>query len=304
MKRVIVTGANGFIGAALCKELSINGVEVLAVVRNEESKVSHIQQLPNLRIIYSDLANMGNLAEIIKEREIDVLYHLAWAGSAGALRGNSDVQLKNVKYTCDTVKACSHLGCKRIVFASSIMEYEIQALMATQTVPGINTLYCSAKIAADYMARTLAGSYGIDYISAVISNIYGPGEWSPRLINTSLRKLLTGEHCSFSAGEQTYDFIYITDAAKAFMAIGEKGLSNKSYYIGSLNPKPLKHFLCEMRNQVNPDVQIGLGELPFTGVALTYDEFDLNAVKKDTGFVPKVPFAEGIQKTIAWLKEV
>ena len=89
------------------------------------------------------------------------------------------------------------------------MEYEIEAVMKTESTPGINTLYCSAKTAADYMAKTLAGSLGIDYIRAVISNIYGPGERSPRLINISIRKLLRGEHCAFSAGEQIYDFIYI-----------------------------------------------------------------------------------------------
>lgn len=82
------------------------------------------------------------------------------------------------------------------------------------------------------MARAIAGSLGIDYIRAVISNIYGAGEKSPRLINTTIRKLLNGEHCAFSAGEQLYDFIYVTDAAKMFAALGDSGKSNKTYYIG------------------------------------------------------------------------
>ena len=304
MKKAIVTGANGFVGTAVCKELSEQGVEVIAIVRNPDEIITGIKFNKGIRIVYADLSNFRNLADLIPDRDVDVLYHFAWVGSAGSLRGDADVQMKNVQYTCDTVKACADMGCKRFVFASSIMEYEIEATMATDVTPGINTLYCSAKVAADYMARTIAGSLGVDYIRAVISNIYGPGELSPRLVNTSIRKMLKGEHCAFSAGEQLYDFIYVTDAAKTFAAIGEKGVSNRTYYIGSQEPKPLKEFLCEIRDCVNPEIEIGLGEISFNGVSLTYKEFDINAVKNDTGFVSEVSFTEGIKNTVAWIKEV
>ena len=304
MKKAIVTGANGFIGTALCKELVLQGIEVIAVVKNKMADVSEIEDLQGLKIVYCDISKFKLLADYIKDRDVDIMYHLAWVGSAGVLRGDYDVQIKNIQYSCDAVKACRELNCKRIVFASSIMEFEIEAVMETDAVPGINTLYSSAKVAADYMSRTIAGELGVEYIRAVISNIYGPGERSPRLINTSIRKLLNGEHCAFSEGKQLYDFIYITDAAKAFAEIGEKGLSHRTYYIGSQSPRPLKEFLCEMRNQVDVNIEIGLGEIPFNGVSLTYKEFDIHAVQRDTGFIPEVSFAEGIKKTIAWIQEV
>ncbi len=304
MKKAIVTGANGFIGTALCRELSLQGVQVIAVVRNGAENVEEIKGISNLSVVYCDLSEFYNLSAYIKDRDVDVMYHLAWMGSAGALRSNQNVQINNLRYTCDTVKACADLNCKRFVFAASIMEYEIQAAMATEETPDINTLYSSAKVAADYMARTIAGSLGVEYIRAVISNIYGIGEKSPRLLNTSIRKLLHGEHCAFSAGEQIYDFIYIDDAAKAFVAIGDNGKNNRTYYIGSQNPRPLKEFLCELRNQINPETEIGLGEIPFHGVSLTYEEFDIHAVEKDTGFLPEVSFADGIKKTAAWIREV
>lgn len=303
MKKVIVTGANGFIGSAVCKELSKNGVDIIAIVRGQEEKIDSISNINGIKIIYCDISNFKNLADLILDKDIDVFYHFAWVGTSGQLRGNVDVQIKNIEYTCDALKACFDLGCKRFVFASSIMEYEIESIMAMESTPNVNTLYCTAKKAADYMARALAGSYGIDYFRAIISNVYGPGEYSPRLINSSLRKLMNNEHCSFSSGNQIYDFIYITDAAKAFIAIGKKGIKDKTYYIGSQNPRQLKDFLLEMKNCVNPDIKIGLGELPYNGVSLTYKEFDINAVELDTGFVPEVSFSEGIKKTIEWIKE-
>ena len=302
MKKAVVTGANGFVGTAVCMELSEHGVEVIAVVRNEKENIAAIENLPLLRIVYADLTDFHLLDQMILDRDVDVFYHFAWIGSAGPLRGDADVQMKNVQFSGDTVKACAAMGCKRFVFASSIMEYEIIATMATEATPAINTLYCSAKVAADYMVRTIAGNIGVEYIRAVISNIYGPNELSPRLVNTSIRKMLKGEHCSFSAGDQIYDFIYITDAAKAFYAIGEKGKANKTYYIGSQEPKPLKCFLRELRDCVDPNIEIGLGELPFNGISLTYTEFDINAVRNDTGFVPAVSFTEGVNNTVAWIK--
>ena len=56
MKKVIVTGANGFIGTALCRELSNQGISVIAVVRNEEENISNIENLKGLRVVYSDLS--------------------------------------------------------------------------------------------------------------------------------------------------------------------------------------------------------------------------------------------------------
>lgn len=303
MRKAIVTGANGFIGSALCTELTEQGIEVIAVVRNNAKHLEEIQRLSGLRVVSCDLSNFSSLPEIIDDRDADVLYHLAWVGSAGPLRGDNEVQLDNIRYACNTVKACKELNIHRFVFASSIMEYEIQAVMDTEVIPGINTLYSTAKLTADYMCKTISGTLGIEYIRGVISNIYGPGETSPRLINTSLRKMLSGKHCAFSAGNQNYDFIYITDAAKTFRAIGDKGINNHTYYIGSQNPHSLKEFLCEMRDQVNPNIEIGIGEIPFNGISLSYNEFDVKAVQKDTGFIPEVSFANGIKNTTAWIKK-
>lgn len=302
MKKAVVTGANGFVGSAVCKALCRKNIEVIAVVRNPGISADDISVNGNIRMVYSDSSDFAHLSDMIPDRDVDAFYHFAWEGSAGNLRSDDNVQLRNVMSSCDAARACAALGCSRFVFASSIMEYEILALMEKEITPGANTLYSSAKLAADLMSRTVAGNLGVGYIRAVVSNIYGPGENSPRLINTSLRKMLSGEYCRFSAGEQIYDFIYIDDAAEAFRSLGEKGKANKTYYIGSENPRPLREYILEMRDCVDPGIEIGLGELEYKGISLTYDEFDRNAVREDTGFVPEIEFRKGINKTIRWLK--
>lgn len=303
MKNVVVTGANGFVGAAVCKELVAQGYKVVAVVRNEKSNIDRLKELQNIKIIYCEMSQYDDLKDKLQDENVDTLFHFAWEGSAGDLRGDFTAQILNIQNSCRLMEACHVLQIREFVFASSIMEYEINALMNTEQASPASSLYSTAKVTAYQMLRTLANTYDITYIRGIISNIYGPGEYSPRLVNTSIRKLLNGEHCAFSPGEQMYDFIYIDDAAKEFVAIGEKGLHNKSYYIGSLSPKPLKDFLIELKNQVNPSAELGLGEFPFNGVSLTYKEFDIHAVEQDTGFIPEVAFDEGVRRTMQWIKE-
>lgn len=301
MKKVLVTGATGFVGNKVVDELLNRNIKVIVVVRENSKRIDNIKD-KNVEIVNCHMNNYKNLPSLIKDRDIDTVFHFAWEGTAGPLRGDYNVQINNIEYSLDLMKACKGIGCNRFVFASSIMEYEVKAIMDTTNNASINYLYSAAKYSANYMLRTYANASGIDYIRGVISNIYGPGETSPRLINTSLRKMINDEHCSFSPGEQMYDFVYIDDAANMFVEIANKGLNNVTYYIGSQNPRPLKEWLTEMKDVVDPTIEIGLGDLPFNGIALEYNEFDIRAVEKDTGYVQETSWKEGIKNTIKWLK--
>ncbi len=303
MRKAIVTGANGFVGSAVCRDLCKRGIKVIAIVRNSKSDISRLQGLSNIEIKYCELSDIDTLDCQFDNSDFDCFYHFAWTGSAGAQRADYSVQLKNVEYTCNAVKTAKRLGCTRFIFAASIMEYEIQKLMSTDMNIGINTIYSSSKITAEYMSRAVANQEGIEYVGGIISNIFGPGETSPRLVNTTIKKLLLGEYCKFSPGEQLYDFIYVDDAARAFYELGENAKSNKSYYIGSGKVIPLKKYLMKIRDIVSPEVKIGIGDIPFNGISLSYTEFDINELEKDTGFICNVPFEEGIVKTCKWIRE-
>lgn len=302
MKTAVVTGANGFVGSAVVNELSSQGVTVYAVVKDTSEDLSSIKKLSNVHIVYCDLKNIAQLSQLIADKSIDVFYHFAWVGSAGLLRGDYQVQLANAQYTCNAIISCKQLGCLRFIFAASIMEYECIELMKTDALPSMNMMYNTGKIAADFMAKTLCAKENIHYISVIISNIYGAGERSPRLINSSILKILKKEKTEFTPGTQMYDFIYITDAANAFYMLGNMQSLKHQYYLGSANPRPLRDFLIEMKNCVDASAEIGLGEIPFSGVSMDYTQFDLYALGNDTGFKPIVSFSQGIQMTTEWLK--
>jgi len=300
MKKVIVTGAGGFIGSRLVKELSEKNVEVVAVVRKSSSNSDTNGRY--IRTVALDFENLHELLNFIECRDVDVFYHLGWGGTSGADRENYHLQLNNIKYTCEAVKIAKKLECKKFIFAGSVMEYEIINQMHDNSAKlSMNTIYKSAKLAAHQMSKAVAASEGIDFICATISNIYGEGEISKRFVNSTLRKLLNRENVSFTSGEQLYDFIYIDDAINALIKMGELGRASSNYYIGNKKPRPLKEFILDMKDCVDKNMQIQFGEIPFDGARLDYTEFDTMSLFNEIGFECQVTFKDGIRKTIKWI---
>ena len=300
MQKVIITGASGFIGTSLVNELLKRKYKIVAIdSKFSEEFLNH----PSIICVDATEKNVFDLKNEIPEDTYDCFFHLAWAATSGPARADYNVQLDNVKMTCDYIKLCSEIGCKRVVYASSINEMETYEYLQSDDIePAGGYIYGTGKLAAHLMGETVAKLNGVEFIPVIITNIYGVGERSTRMIYTSLVKLINGERASFTEGYQTYDFIYITDAINSIVEVAEKGKAFNRYYIGSGEPKPLREYLLEMRDIVSPGVELGLGDFEFKGIDISYDQFDLKKVGKDTGYKNQVPFAQGIKMTADWIR--
>lgn len=303
MDTAIVTGANGFIGSALLRELTDHGIHVIAVVRNVQSDISSIRDMPGVEIVYCE---MDDLLEQLPEKvakNADVFYHLAWAGSTGAARGNYDLQLKNVHWTLDAVNVAYKLGCKRFLGAGTLAELDVNAYSPRNgSTPNAVSCYGAAKIAAHYMSKAECSRLGMEHLWAYLSNTYGIGNYTSNFINFASKVMITGQEPNFTAGEQPYDFVYVTDIAQGLYCIGNRGKAYHAYYIGSTKPAKLKEFICALRDEIDPSIQLNLGAIPFNGVAQPASVFDCTALVEDTGYAPRVSFGEGIRKTVEWLR--
>lgn len=299
MERVIVTGANGFIGNNLINELVNRNIDVYAIdIRFDEELLSKEQ----VTCLNCSNLSIKQMQEKLGNNQYDCFFHLAWAGTSGSSRGDYVSQLNNVKLACDYVQFAKNVNCKRFIYASSINEMETYEYMQSDDIkPSGGYIYGTGKLTAHLMAEVVAFQNEIEFIPIIITNIYGVGEKSARLINTSIRKLLSKEHCSFTEGRQIYDFIYITDAINSVVEIAQKGIAFNRYYIGSGNPKPLREFLLQMKDVVDPDAQLGLGDIPFNGKDISYDQFKLKKVEGDTGYKNKISFKEGIKLTMDFI---
>ena len=307
MKKVIVTGATGFVGSWVTKELLAHGIEVIAVVRENSHNLEKLQG-QNVKIVFCNLSNMSSLPQLIEDRDIDTVYHFGWQGVSDEDIRNADIQMENVKATLDLIKVMPDLGSRTFIGAGSLHEIEsFYDMKEDKVIKNLGYMYKAAKISAHWMGKALAGSMGIRFFWPIISNTFGAGENSGRLINTIVRKVLKGEVPALSAGKQNYDFVYISDVARALYLIGEKGIDGTNYFIGSGEAKPLREYLeivGSMANKTNnSNIALGFGEIKSNVVYLPGEVFDISTLVRDTGYAPQISFEEGVEQTVNWIKD-
>ncbi|MBQ3069435.1 MAG: NAD(P)-dependent oxidoreductase [Clostridia bacterium] len=305
MKKILLTGANGFIGSALIKELSAQGVQVYAVIKDREERVEHIQKYDNVFIVYCDLAEIERIPSLIEDRDIDTCIHLAWAGSFGDGRADYALQLQNVQYSMDLINVAANMGIKRFVGAGTLAEKDVQNYHPTDgATPNAVSIYGIAKITAHYMTKAECTRLGMEHIWCYLSNTYGVGNTTNNFVNMASRLMLQGKRAAFTAGEQSYDFVYIDDTARAIFYAAEKGHANTAYYLGSTKQRKLKEYITIIRDTIDSNIPLYLGEIPFNGNPLPEEAYDTQKLVEHTGYYPSVLFEDGIKRTIDWLKTV
>lgn len=304
MKKAIVTGASGFIGKFLVKELLNNDVEVIAVVRKNSRSIKFIEDL-SVNIIQCEASDYCTLPKQIKDRDIDAVFHMAWQGVSDSDAKNPNIQLGNIRSTLELIDDMNLMGVKTFVGAGSMHEAESFLEMAQdKVITNEGYMYKAAKLSAHWMGKAKAGSYGMRFFWPLIT-AYGEGESSSRLINTVIRKLINDEVPELSTGTQCYDFVYVTDVAKALLSIAERGKNGTNYFIGSGCAAPLKDFLNTI-NRVVSELRgkqgiLKFGQIESNGVSLPKEFFDITKLTKDTGFKPKVSFSDGVYRTAKWI---
>lgn len=302
--KAVVTGATGFLGKWLIEELLKQDYKVLAIVRDISKCPLAWGTSENVEVAQYALTDFHKLVsdETFVE-QADIFFHLAWAGTSGMDRADIDMQLDNVRASCDAVCLAKKMGCRRFIHAGSIMEYEtIKSFSTDRFVSGMGSIYSIAKTTSDYMARTVAVREEIEYINIIISNIYGVGERSARFINTMLRKMLAGEALALTEGTQKYDFIYASDAVKAIILVAERGNNLENYYIGNSKQRLLREFVLSMHETVRSTSELHFGEVKMGSVLLNYDEFDTYKLEHDLGFKSEITFEQGITLLSEWIR--
>lgn len=303
MQKAIITGADGFVGSNTVQCFLDNGIEVLALDILSEPR--RLKAQTGLKYKCVDISDVHQLLDAVPIGEYDTFVHFAWVGSAGPQRMDYNLQLQNAINTVECLKAAKKLGCQRFVCAGSIMEREVEAAVHTQgSRPGMGYIYGMGKHIAHCLCKSVAAEVGIDLLWPMITNAYGVGELSPRFVNTTLRKIINDEPLQFTAGTQNYDFVYVTDVARAFYAVAKDGVPFKEYLIGSGNARPLKEFIIEMQQALAPDNKPLFGDVPFTGTNMPLSAFDTTDIEQDCAFKSEVSFADGTRMTMEWIKSL
>ena len=210
----------------------------------------------------------------------------------------------NVKYALDAVNVAAVMGCSAFIGAGSQAEYgRVEGKLNSQVPAFPENGYGMAKLCAGQMTRIQCEKLGIRHIWTRILSVYGPYDGSATMVMSTIGKLLRGEKPSCTKGEQMWDYLYSKDAGKAFYLLGEKGINGKVYCIGGGEARPLKDYIEDIRDAVNPQAEIGFGEVAYGPRQVMYLCADIQDLVKDTGFAPDYKFSEGIAETVEWCKK-
>ena len=298
----IITGPTGAIGMALCAKLLAEGVTVYAVTHPGSARAALLPQDARLQVVPCDAAELAALPELIPEKA-DAFFHFAWAHTIGPGRNDMPAQIENIRYTIAACRAAAQLGCQVFIGAGSQAEYgRVEGLLKSDTPAFPENGYGMAKLCAGQMSRVEAKALDIDHVWVRILSVYGPHDGPMTMISGTIRKLLAGERPALTAGIQRWDYLYAGDAADAFYLAACHGRNGAVYPLGSGQAIPLKDYIIQMRDAIDPALPLGLGEVPYGPLQVMHLQADISALQADTGFVPKTPFAEGIRRTMGWVK--
>ncbi len=298
MKRVIVTGATGAIGSALVKRLVENQTEVLVLCRESSARVKNLPQSPLVSVKHCSLEGFSSL-ENDTDKQYDVLYHFAWEGTTGQSRNDGYLQNANVRYTLDAVELAKRFGCTAFVGAGSQAEYgRVEGKLTASTPTFPETGYGVAKLCAGQLSRIRAKQLGLRHIWTRILSVYGPNDGAQSLISSLIDSLLRGESPRCTPAEQEWDYLYSGDIARAFVALGERGRDGKIYVLGSGNARPLKEYICTVRDLIAPQVEISFGAIPYYENQVMYLCADISEITADTAWKPQTSFQEGIKEIV------
>lgn len=302
MKKVIITGPTGAVGVSLIQELIAHNIEVTAICRPASKRLSSIPKHPLVRIVECGVDQLLTLKDQLNH-DYDAFYHFAWDGTYGDSRQDLYRQANNILYTLDAVHLAHAVGCSVFVGAGSQSEFgHVEGVLHPDMPCTPDNGYGIAKLDAGRMSRLECRKLGIRHEWCRIVSLYGPFDGQYTMVMSGIYKMLRGERPQYTKGDQVWDYIYSKDAARAFRLVAEKGKDGSIYCFGTGKPRLLKDYILAIRDAVNPEQEVGLGELPYYPNQVMHLEADISNLTEDTGFVPQYSFEEGIRETVEWAR--
>lgn len=297
--RCLVTGASGFLGSHLVRELLARHHSVLIILR-PGSQTDRIRDcLPLASIARGSLDDNSGLLRALQAEPVDAAFHLAWSGVTAEFRDSTD-QVTNVTRSLDLWQTLQKTGCKTFIGLGSQAEYGPYQGMLTEDLPTFPvSSYGSAKLALGILLKQLCANAGMRFVWMRLFSAYGPADDERHMVPGVIRKLMLGQRPSLTAGEQIWDYLYVTDAVNALCASLESGAEG-IFNLGSGEPCVLRDFITQVRDCIDPSLPLGFGEVPYTLGQIMHLVADIRRLKAATGWTPLIGSLEGIGKTVAW----
>ena len=330
-KKILITGASGFIGSAIIAKALEQGYETWAGVRASSNR----DMLQDKRINFIDLnyADTSKLTDQLisfsnKNGKFDTIVHVA--GITQAIR-KSEFEKINFQYTKNFVNALigADLVPKTFVFMSTLGSIGVgdeinYQPMQCDRIPNPNTAYGKSKLLAENYLKSITD---FPYVILRPTGVYGPNDKDYLIL---MKAVKSGVNVGAGFKKQLLSFIYISDLVDIVFSVIDKGITRKEYFVSDgcsytddeFN-KIVQHalkikrvlrlkiplFIVKAASYVSEKV----GELLNRSVTFNTDKYkimkqrnwscDITPLQEEIDFTPKVHLKEGVERTVAWYKD-
>jgi len=297
MKKVLVTGANGFIGRHTIPLLIKKGFEVHCVDI----------KLPELRESYTcwhqiDLMDSEKMMKLMSDIQPTHLLHFAWFAVPGEYWTSTE-NIRWVQASLSLLQAFANNGGKRVVMAGTCAEYDWDYGYCSEKVTPLRpaTLYGVCKHSLQMILSAFSKQTGLSSAWGRIFSLYGPYEYPKRLVSSVILNLLQNKTAPCSHGNQIRDFLYVEDVADAFVGLLESNVTGP-VNIASGVPVTLKELVYKIANCLDGYKSLKLGAIPIPESEPPVLLADTRILFQEVGWRPKHNLEEGMEETIAWWK--
>ena len=309
--RALVTGARGFAASWLARALLEEGAEVTSIDRDGASPTGlELQGIEgDVHDVVSDLRDYDAVLDLLRSDRIESVFHLAAQPIVGDANASPLPTFEtNIGGTWVLLEACREAGVERVVVASSDKAYGPQDQLPYTEDSPLQPIfpYDVSKAATDLIARSYWHTFRLPVAVTRFANLYGGGERNfSRIIPETVTAVLDGRRPVIrSDGSPERDFLYVEDAASAYLAVAEAletaEVGGEAFNAGWGRPHPVREvidLICELGpNDVEPDYQ-GTGNPPGE---IDRQYLDSTKIRERTGWAPKVDLPEGISRTLEW----
>lgn len=307
-RRVVITGASGFIGRWGARAAAMRGYEVHAIVSPPGiERAAGIAELNGCEIHGADLFDRVAVRELINRVQPTHLLHMAWCARAGYWN-NPD----NFKWVCASLELLDNfiqIGGVRAVMAGSCAEYDWTRVTVCDedTSPlatdgsAVATPYATCKIACEKMVAAKACRAGLSNAWGRIFFQYGPHEEPGRLVASVINHLLRGEEAKCSHGMQVRSFLHVEDVGDAFVALLDSNVAGP-VNIGSEERVTIAELVEMVASRIGRRDLVRLGAKP-AGNEPPVLLPALVKLQRDVGWTAKYRLADGLVDAISWWKQ-
>jgi dTDP-glucose 4,6-dehydratase len=323
MKKILITGGAGFIGAHVVRlfikqypEYHIFNMDVLTYAGNLENLID-IENEPNYTFLKGDITDENFINQSFEHHKFTDVIHLAAESHVDrSIHDPLAFAKTNILGTMILLNAFKSLwgtswGSHRFYHVSTDEVYGTlgeDGLFLETTPYDPNSPYSASKASSDHFVRAYGETYGLPYVISNCSNNYGPNQFPEKLIPLFINNILEKKPLPvYGDGNYTRDWLYVVDHARAIDMVFHLGKNHETYNIGGFNEWKNIDLVKELCKQM--DQKMGKKEGTSTNLITFVKDrpghdlryaIDASKIQDNLGWTPSVTFEEGLSKTIDW----